>query len=63
MELTESPGDYLTVDEIASTMRVAKMTVYRMIKRGELPSVRFGRSFRVSRAEFDAYVAKAAVAA
>lgn len=28
-------------------MRVSTMTVYRMVHSGELPAVRFGRSFRI----------------
>jgi excisionase family DNA binding protein len=28
-------------------MRVSKMTVYRLVHSGELPAVRFGRSYRV----------------
>ncbi len=40
---------YLTVAEVASRMRVSKMTVYRLVHSGELPAVRFGRSFRVQR--------------
>lgn len=38
---------FLTVAEVASVMRVSKMTVYRMVHAGELPAVRVGRSFRV----------------
>lgn len=46
------PGDlsdvrFLTVAEVADMMRVSKMTVYRMVHAGELPAIRFGRSFRV----------------
>jgi excisionase family DNA binding protein len=37
----------LTVAEVASTMRVSTMTVYRMVHSGELPAIRFGRSFRI----------------
>jgi excisionase family DNA binding protein len=37
----------LTVAEVASVMRVSKMTVYRMVHSGDLPAVRVGRSFRV----------------
>ncbi len=37
----------LTVAEVAAVMRVSKMTVYRLLHAGELPSVRVGRSFRV----------------
>ena len=38
---------FLTVAEVATLMRVSKMTVYRMVHGGELPAVRVGRSFRV----------------
>jgi excisionase family DNA binding protein len=38
---------FLTVAEVAELMRVSKMTVYRMVHSGELPAIRFGRSFRV----------------
>lgn len=38
---------FLTVAEVASTMRVSKMTVYRLVHGGTLPAVRVGRSFRV----------------
>ncbi len=38
---------FLTVAEVASIMRVSKMTVYRMVHAGELPAIRVGRSFRV----------------
>jgi excisionase family DNA binding protein len=47
---SESPlGDvkFLTVAEVASVMRVSKMTVYRLVHNGDLPAVRVGRSFRV----------------
>lgn len=38
---------FLTVAEVAEMMRVSKMTVYRLVHSGDLPAVRFGRSFRV----------------
>lgn len=38
---------FLTVAEVADMMRVSKMTVYRMVHSGDLPAIRFGRSFRV----------------
>lgn len=40
-------SQFLTVAEVASLMRVSKMTVYRLVHSGELPAVRVGRSFRV----------------
>ncbi|MBF4571692.1 helix-turn-helix domain-containing protein [Herbiconiux sp. VKM Ac-1786] len=38
---------FLTVAEVAEMMRVSKMTVYRLVHAGDLPAIRFGRSFRV----------------
>ncbi|WP_255499712.1 helix-turn-helix domain-containing protein [Nocardiopsis sp. Huas11] len=38
---------FLTVAEVASIMRVSKMTVYRMVHSGVLPAIRVGRSYRV----------------
>ena len=37
-------------------MRVSTMTVYRIIKSGELPAVRVGRSFRVRDIDVDTYL-------
>jgi excisionase family DNA binding protein len=38
---------FLTVAEVAELMRVSSMTVYRMVRSGELPAVRFGHSYRI----------------
>ena len=38
---------FLTVAEVADMMRVSTMTVYRMVHAGEMPAIRFGRSFRI----------------
>ena len=35
---------FLTIAEVASVMRVSKMTVYRLVHGGELPAVRVGES-------------------
>ena len=52
-----SKARFLTVQEVADLMRVSSMTVYRLIKAGELPAVRVGRAFRVSETDVDAYLA------
>jgi excisionase family DNA binding protein len=52
---------FLTIAEVADMMRVSKMTVYRLVHSGELPAIRFGRSFRVPesavQAAVDAHIA------
>jgi len=42
-----SEAKFLTVAEVATLMRVSKMTVYRLVHSAELPAIRVGRSFRV----------------
>jgi len=37
---------YYTAKEIARTLAVTPMTIYRMAERGELKTIRFGRSVR-----------------
>lgn len=44
----EAKPDFLTVAEVASQLRVSKMTVYRMCERGDLPCVHITqRTFRI----------------
>ena len=43
---------FYTVLEAAEILRVRRDTVYNLIKRGELPSVRVGRSIRVPESAF-----------
>ena len=38
---------FLTVAEVATVMRVSKMTVYRLVHAGTLPALQVGRSFRI----------------
>ncbi|WP_278249414.1 helix-turn-helix domain-containing protein [Aeromicrobium sp. IC_218] len=46
----------MTVAEVASQMRVSKMTVYRLVHAGELEAVRVGRSFRVPEHAVETYL-------
>lgn len=50
------PERLLTVREVADVMRVSTMTVYRLIRSGDLHGVRVGRSWRLRGAEIDAYL-------
>ena len=48
---------FLTVAEVADLMRVSTMTVYRLIKGGDLAAVRVGKSYRVREDDVDRYLA------
>ena len=54
---------FLTVAEVASIMRVSKMTVYRLVHSGELEAIRVGRSFRVPEQAVNQYLKDSFVAA
>lgn len=47
---------FATISEVATLMRVSKMTVYRLVHSGELPAVRVGRSFRVPESAVNDYL-------
>ena len=42
-----SAPSFLTVAEVATMLRVSKMTVYRMVHSGDLPAIQVGRSFHM----------------
>jgi excisionase family DNA binding protein len=47
----------MTAAEVAEQLRVSTMTIYRLIRSGELPAVRVGRNYRVPVAELERYLA------
>jgi excisionase family DNA binding protein len=55
-QLRGRPG-FLTVAEVAGIMRVSTMTVYRLIKAGDLAAVRVGRSYRIREDDVDRFLA------
>ena len=53
----EDLGHLLTVAEVADLLRVSNMTVYRLIKAGQLGALRVGKNYRIPEADLDAYLA------
>ena len=51
----------LTVGEVASTMRVSNMTIYRLIKSGQLPAIRVGKNYRVRESDMNRYLSERSV--
>jgi excisionase family DNA binding protein len=49
-------GALLTVAEVAAGMRVSNMTVYRLIKTGQLPAVRVGKGYRIRGSELQTFL-------
>ncbi|MCJ8014639.1 helix-turn-helix transcriptional regulator [Paenibacillus sp. KQZ6P-2] len=48
-----------TTEEIAKMLKISKLTVYDLIKKGELPSYRVGKQMRVDATDFEAYKQRA----
>ena len=46
----------LMVREVAELMRVSNMTVYRLIKAGDLQAIRVGQNFRIRRSDVESYL-------
>jgi excisionase family DNA binding protein len=53
--VNEQPA-LLTVREVADSMRVSTMTVYRLIRGGALPAIRVGTHFRIRVTDLDHYL-------
>jgi len=50
------PHEYLKVPEVAAVLRIARSRAYELVGEGEIPSVRIGRSVRVSRRELERWL-------
>lgn len=46
----------LKVEEVAAILRIGRNQAYRLVGSGELPSIRVGRSVRVTRAALARYL-------
>lgn len=46
----------LTADEVAEYLQVPRETIYRLIRNNELPASKAGRSYRVSKEDFDNFL-------
>jgi len=58
---TFSTGRLFTVSEVADAMRVSNMTVYRLIKSGELPALRVGKGYRIFEADLERFLSERSV--
>ena len=50
--------NFMTVGEVADLMRVSSMTVYRLIKAGDLGAVRVGKSYRIREDDVNTFLAR-----
>lgn len=46
----------LTVNEVANILRVSNMTVYRLVKSGQIPAIRVGKNYRIKESDVNDYL-------
>jgi excisionase family DNA binding protein len=61
MARTDPISRLMTVAEVANVIRVSRMTVYRLIRRGQLKAIRVGRNYRVREDDLSEYLHSQAV--
>ena len=57
---TEKP--FLSVREVADYLDIDYKTVYRLVRKGEIPAVKVGGMYRVRRSELEGYLDRQTVA-
>jgi excisionase family DNA binding protein len=58
MERSFTEARLMTVNEVADLLRVSRMTVYRLIKEGDMKALRVGRNYRLRVDDVDEYLSK-----
>ncbi|MFH1244447.1 MAG: helix-turn-helix domain-containing protein [bacterium] len=46
--MNEVIDEFLTIDELAKILKVTKVTLYRMARKGKIPAMKFGKAWRIS---------------
>ena len=46
----------MTVRELSEYLKLDRMTIYKMLKEGNLPAARIGRQWRFFRSDIDAWI-------
>ena len=46
MEETKNSAQIMTVEEVAAFLKLSKITVYKLVKKGQIPGFRVGNSWR-----------------
>jgi excisionase family DNA binding protein len=47
----------MTIDEVATFLKLSKITIYKLVKKGDLPAFRVGNSWRFQRDKIEMMVA------
>jgi len=56
-------AELMTVREVAAYLRVTDKTVYRLLRRGEIPAAKVGHQWRFAKASIDEWLGRSSVRA
>ncbi len=59
VEQPQSLRGVYTISEVAEVLRMHRTTIYRLVKRGDLPGFKIGGNWRVNRASLDLWLSAA----
>ena len=54
--VTSQRKEFYSLEEVADLLSVNYQLIYKLVRLGELPAVRIGKGYRVSRADLDTYL-------
>jgi excisionase family DNA binding protein len=54
--MDEKPGDVLTIEELASYLKIPKSTLYKLVREGKVPSQKVGRHWRFRKEAIDRWL-------
>jgi excisionase family DNA binding protein len=50
------PGNVLTLNDLATYLKISRSTLYKLLQRGDIPGVKVGRHWRFHRDTIDAWL-------
>lgn len=53
MNKISDANSYMTVNEFCERLQISTSTAYRMIKRQQIPAIKFGRRYKIPHSIFD----------
>jgi len=54
--MEEKPDQVMTIDELASYLKISKSTLYKVVREGKIPSQKVGRHWRFRKKAIDRWL-------
>lgn len=54
--MDESPGDVLTIEELATYLKISKSSLYKIVREGKIPAQKVGRHWRFRKRAIDLWL-------